>query len=228
MDEFTSTVDRTVAQVGSHALARTIRQRQQRFVAVTCHEDVIQWLQPDWIYYAADNTFQWRCLQRRPPISLSVVRCHPSAWPLFAPHHYLSGDLNPMATCFLTSWRDTPVAFSSWLSFFGQGPPARREHRTVVLPDFQGVGIGMALSSLIGSLWKAFGLRALSTTTHPAFTNARRRSPHWRMRRPPSLAGSSASTEPGMKHAATRLTAGFEYIGPPMDPRQARLLLASH
>jgi hypothetical protein len=30
-----------------------------------------------------------------------------------------------------------------------------------------------------------------------------------------------------MKHATTRLTAGFEYLGPPMDPRPARLLLAS-
>jgi ABC-type molybdenum transport system ATPase subunit/photorepair protein PhrA len=227
VDEFTSTVDRTVAQVGSHALARTIRQRRQRFVAVTCHEDVIDWLQPDWLYYPADNSFQWRCLQRRPPISLSIVRCHPSAWPLFAPHHYLSGDLNPMATCFLAFWRDSPVAFSSWLNFFGQGPPARREHRTVVLPDFQGVGIGMALSSLIASMWKALGLRALSTTTHPAFTSARRRSPHWRMHRAPSLAGSSASKERRMKHATTRLTAGFEYVGPPMDPCQARLLLAT-
>jgi hypothetical protein len=119
------------------------------------------------------------------------------------------------------------VAFSSWLNFFGQGPPARREHRTVVLPDFQGVGIGMAVSSLIASMWSTLGYRALSTTTHPAFTNARRRSPQWRMHRAPSLAGSSASKERQMKHATTRLTAGFEYVGPPMDRRQAQLLLAS-
>src|SRR5262249_47030182 len=53
MDEYTSVVDRTVAQIGSAALARTVRQRGQRFVAVTCHEDVIDWLQPDWIYCPA-------------------------------------------------------------------------------------------------------------------------------------------------------------------------------
>ena len=39
-DEYTSVVDRTVAQIGSAALAKTVRQRGQQFVAVTCHDDV--------------------------------------------------------------------------------------------------------------------------------------------------------------------------------------------
>ncbi|MBX9677513.1 MAG: hypothetical protein K2X38_02035 [Gemmataceae bacterium] len=39
-DEFTSVVDRTVAQIGSAAVARAVRQRTRQFVAVTCHEDV--------------------------------------------------------------------------------------------------------------------------------------------------------------------------------------------
>ena len=60
------------------------------------------------------------------------------------------------------------MAFSAWLPFVGSGPPARREHRTVTLPDYQGVGIGHALSGLVASLWRGLGYRALSTTTHPA------------------------------------------------------------
>src|SRR5207248_3204768 len=39
-DEYTSVVDRTVAQIGSAALAKIVRQRGQQFIAVTCHEDV--------------------------------------------------------------------------------------------------------------------------------------------------------------------------------------------
>src|ERR1019366_7850352 len=54
-DEYTSVVDRTVAQIGSAALAKTVRQRGQQFVAVTCHEDVADWLTPDWIYRPAEN-----------------------------------------------------------------------------------------------------------------------------------------------------------------------------
>jgi hypothetical protein len=222
-DEFTSVVDRTVARIGSAALARTVRKHQLRFVAVTCHDDVEDWLQPDWVNRPAEDAFQWRFLRRRPPIALEVVRCRASAWPLFAPHHYLTGALARSAVCFLASWNERPVAFSAWLPFVGAGRPARREHRTVTLPDFQGVGIGNALSALIASLWTGLGYRALSTTTHPAMIRARLASPLWHIHRPPSLAHGH---ERRLKHATTRLTAGFAYIGPPLDRRQALALLA--
>ncbi|MGH7221880.1 MAG: ABC transporter ATP-binding protein [Gemmataceae bacterium] len=227
MDEYTSVVDRTVAQIGSAALAKVIRHRGQRFIAATCHDDVEPWLQPDWVYRPAENAFTWRCLRRRPTISLAVVRCQASAWRLFAAHHYLSSALNLSAVCFLASWGEQPVAFSAWLPFVGAGPPARREHRTVTLPDFQGAGIGNALSALIASTWTALGYRAISTTTHPAMMRARQKSRHWWMRRPPSLAVGSERRLKKLQHATTRLTAGFEYIGPALPCRLARLLLAS-
>lgn len=227
LDEYTSVVDRTVAQVGSAAVARSVRQQGLRFVAVTCHDDVLDWLQPDWVYRPAEQAFTWRSLQRRPRLALDVRRCRAAAWRLFAPHHYLSHALAPSATCFLASWRDRPVAFSAWLAFVGQGRPARREHRTVTLPDFQGVGIGHALSSAIASAWRGLGYRALSTTTHPAFIAARRRSPFWVLRRAPSLARGGDRGMPSLQHATTRLTAGFEYTGPPLPRRLAELLCGS-
>src|SRR5438874_4537158 len=86
MDEFTSTVDRTVAQIGSHALAKTVRQRGQKFIAVTCHEDVEAWLNPDWVYRPDANIFTWRCLQRRPVIDLEIARIGRQSWQLFKHH----------------------------------------------------------------------------------------------------------------------------------------------
>ena len=222
-DEYTSVVDRTVARIGSAALEKVIRRRKLQFVAVTCHEDVEAWLNPSWVYRPAENAFQWRLLQRRPAVELAIVRCKAAAWELFAPHHYLSGALLASATCFLATWDGAPVAFSAWVPFFGAGPPKRREHRTVVLPDFQGIGIGNALSATIAALWTALGYRATSTTTHPAMIQARRRSPLWRMTRAPSLAGGGDV----LRHAGTRLTAGFEYVGPPLKTMVARALLAA-
>jgi GNAT superfamily N-acetyltransferase len=227
-DEFTSVVDRTVAQLGSAALARTLRRRGQRFVALTCHEDVADWLQPDWIYRPAGDDFQWRCLRRRPAIELDIARCRPAAWASFAPHHYLSRNLSRAAVCFLATWQGRPVAFSAWINQFGAGRPSRREHRTVTLPDYQGVGIGTALSNFVASLWRALGYRALSTTTHPALIASRARSPLWRMHRTPSL---MKRHEPGrhFKHALTRLTAGFTYVGPALERALAvRLLETTH
>ena len=81
--------------IGSAALAKTVRLHHKRFVAVTCHEDVEEWLQPDWTYRPATNTFAWRFLQRRPTLTLEVYRCRLAAWRLFRPHHYLSASINP-------------------------------------------------------------------------------------------------------------------------------------
>lgn len=223
-DEYTSVVDRTVAQIGSAAVAKTVRNRDQRFVAVTCHDDVAAWLQPDWVYRPTENSFTWRCLQRRPAIELSIVRCHRSAWRLFRPHHYLNHQLAPSAVCFLASWHGKPVAFSAWINQLSRRG-GKREHRTVVLPDYQGVGIGMALSSFCAALWTALSQRATSTTTHPAFTAARQRSPLWRLVRRPALSSSARERCSGIRHAATRLTAGFEYIGPPLDNGLAQVLV---
>ena len=53
---------------------------------------------------------------------------------------------------------------------------------------------------------------------------ARLRSPHWRLHRAPSLATGRGDRT---KHATTRLTAGFEYVGPALPRRLARALLAA-
>ncbi|MCI0640704.1 MAG: ABC transporter ATP-binding protein [Gemmataceae bacterium] len=221
-DEYTSVVDRTVAQIGSHALAKTVRQRGQQFVAITCHEDVEDWLQPDWVYRPAENSFAWRRLRRRPSICLHIVRCRASAWPLFAPHHYLSERLHKSAVCFLATWQERPVAFSAWLPYYGPGRRTRREHRTVTLPDYQGAGIGNALSDFCAAFWTGLGYRTVSTTTHPAMIRARLASPHWALHRAPSLADKGDGK---VRHATTRLTAGFTYVGPPLPAALAEALL---
>jgi GNAT superfamily N-acetyltransferase len=253
-DEFTSVVDRTVARIGAHALAKTVRARGQKFIAITCHEDVEDWLDPDWVFRpalagcegsAADlgrlnsdarsSAFAWRRLQRRPTINLEIFRVGREAWQLFKQHHYLSGALAANAICFTAFWNERSVdsvpdvrrpgscrmvAFSAWVNTFTRRG-GKREHRTVTLPDYQGVGIGQALASHIASLWKALGYRASSTTTHPAYMASRLRGSDWRMIRPPSLAGSHSRA----RHAVTRLTAGFEYVGPAGDIVAARRLI---
>ena len=49
-DEFTSVVDRNVARVASMAIAKAVRNQNKKFIAVTCHSDVLEWLQPDWVF----------------------------------------------------------------------------------------------------------------------------------------------------------------------------------
>lgn len=49
-DEFTSVVDRQVAETASIAISKAVRRAGKKFVAVACHFDILPWLQPDWVF----------------------------------------------------------------------------------------------------------------------------------------------------------------------------------
>jgi len=48
-DEFTIVVDREIAKVSAFAIAKAVRRSKKQFIAVTCHYDVVDWLEPDWV-----------------------------------------------------------------------------------------------------------------------------------------------------------------------------------
>ena len=291
VDEYSSVVDRTVARIGSAAVARTVRKHQLQFIAVTCHYDVLDWLSPDWVYDVSSGILSgagqaakskdlasngsaalpaanhepnkesrsdaaapvepgtsasarsfgsgcgsaqdedWGCLRRwqRPNIEMEIVRTNRSAWQRFKPHHYLSGNLHPAAACYVGLVEDQPAAFTAVLPFPHPTHSGWREHRTVCLPDFQGVGIGNAMSEFIASLYKSTGKPYTSTTSHPAMIYHRAKSPLWRMTRKPGLTGGSGKRFSMMRKTAAidRLTAGFAYIGPgrPDEARQFGLTI---
>lgn len=49
-DEFTSVVDRQVAQTACIAIHKAIIKADKQFVAIACHKDILEWLQPDWVF----------------------------------------------------------------------------------------------------------------------------------------------------------------------------------
>lgn len=215
LDEFTSTVDRRVAQTASYAVSKAVRTRERQLVAVTCHFDVIDWLQPDWIYRPDSNNFARRRLQRRPTLELEVRGVSRDAWAVFRRHHYLSGDLHVAAKCVGAFYGDECIAFCAFYRF--PHPRAKDimvNHRTVVLPDYQGLGLGERVSSFVGQMLAEQGDRFRTTLAHPALIAAYRKSPRWR-----EVAGAnspSRSRKPKRlvkQHASLRklATKTFEY-----------------
>lgn len=49
-DEFTSVVDRITARYGSELISKKIRKDNKKFVGVSCHLDIIDWMDPDWVF----------------------------------------------------------------------------------------------------------------------------------------------------------------------------------
>lgn len=229
VDEFTSVVDRNVAQIASAAIQKTVRRRKQRFIAVSCHYDIAEWLEPDWMYEPHLGRLTVGRLLRRPKINLEIRRVHHDAWRIFRKHHYLNTELNMSSRCFVAFLNDSPVAFSAILHFVHpRRKNTKRGHRTVTLPDYQGVGIGNALSDAMGAMCKALGYSFISTTSHPAMIQSRNKSTNWKMTRNTGLASSGRDDRASVglrgTHAWTRYTASFEYVGDAMDKTTARLL----
>ena len=217
-DEFTSVVDRTVARVGSAAVAKAIRSGRltRRFVAVTCHYDVAEWLAPDWILDMATGESSRRRL-RRPEIELSVFRCRRDLWRLFAPHHYLSGGLNPVAQCFVGVWNDQPVAFCATIPLIGRAG-FRRVTRLVTLPDYQGVGIGSGLLDTVADFHRGEGHRVGITTSHPAMVAHLKRCKSWRATDVKRTGARNSRRFQGQyRCSAGRAVVSFAYMGGRVD-----------
>ena len=184
VDEYTSVVDRTVAESASNALARWVHERSIRgMVVATCHRDVLPWLQPDWIIDLDTRSWALRpreCLQR-PERVVEVYAGSRSAWDVFGRHHYLSADLHQACRTFVAVMNGHLVGFVATLAFpNGFIKNGWRAHRTVVLPDFQGMGIGTGLSDFVAALHVSEGKRYFSRTAHPRVVAHRNTSTEWR------------------------------------------------
>lgn len=182
IDEFTSVVDRNVAKATSYATQRYIRKYDfQNIVFSTCHEDVIEWLDPDWIFNTNNGELLVGRSHRRPDIAIKIFRCTKDLWGMFKNHHYLSGSLNKSSRCYCAIWNDEIIGFTATLAFpFGKTLNAWREHRTVILPDYQGLGFGVRLSDAIAQLYIDDGKKYYSKTAHPRMGEYRNNSPLWK------------------------------------------------
>jgi GNAT superfamily N-acetyltransferase len=179
-DEYTSVVDRNVAKICSAAVSKGIKSGRIRcrFVGVTCHYDVMDWLEPDWVLDMATGTVSRRLL-RRPKIELEIFRCRYDLWNLFKRHHYLSGSLAKCCRCYAALWNGTPTAFCAVIpqqGFKGW----YRVSRIVTLPDFQGIGIGSRFMETLGSGYLRQGHRFSITASHPSVIEHCRRSAKWK------------------------------------------------
>lgn len=214
-DEFTSALDRKLARNLCISLARYLRKshRAMRLVAVTSHRDVLSWLAPDWALDMNDRSLTWRSL-RRPPLHLQVRGCSRTLWPRFARHHYLSGSLSCAVKCYAAFEEQIPVAFCAVLSHLGR-PEIHRITRLVVLPEYQGLGVGRNLLERVAAAEFSDCYRVRITTSHPAMVQVLSRSPIWRSegRRfvsdPPRQIGNCP-----LRTSHGRLTATFEYSPP--------------
>lgn len=239
IDEFTSVVDRDVAKAMSNALQKYIRKYNKRIILASCHFDIMEWLLPDWTYSPLKGRVERHdCrLSTKPKIELSIFRCRYETWNIFKQYHYLTENLSKSAKCFLTTINDKPVAFNAVLPLpSGTIQNAFRMSRTVVLPDYQGLGIGGCVSDYLAKLHVKDGKRFYAKTSNPSLWSKRENSGNWRVTgvtNPKDVIKVNKRLEDqgfnrvkdAMKFRREAITKSFEFIGSTDDITEKELSL---
>lgn len=234
LDEFTSVVDRQIAKFGALAFQKAWRRTGGQAVLLSCHYDVIDWLEPDWVFDTATGKYSGRGLWRRPRFDLEIWQTDWGHWPAFEQHHYLKMPRMVAATNYVGTVDDELVCHVA----FGTRPGLReaRACRLVVMPEWQGAGVGLRFLNAICEMWLAGKNRyakpmpTLFHTSHPGLCAALRRSPGWGQVSASLYGGNKKRSEASMRRSAAngnrcaaagygghfRAVQGFRYYGSPV------------
>ena len=180
IDEFTSVVDRHTARALCHSINIS---EVKNITLASCHRDILEWLDFDAAYDTDSKCWIDRgSLRQSRKITFSVKQFSiEEAWRIFGKYHYLSSKFNKAATCYVAQIEGKYVGMASFLAFpNGALKDAWRGHRTIVLPEFQGMGIGNALSEAIANHITKNGARFFSKTSHPSMGLHREKSTLWK------------------------------------------------
>ena len=184
VDEYTSVVDRDVAKAMSFALQKYIRRKNKRIIVASCHYDILEWLMPDWTCSPQKGGVLERgdwLRQGRPQITLQVSRTTNDTWGWFKSHHYLTEERNKGFGHLLFEWNNKPIG----IIVYKNQPGGIIKNgfaisRVVVLPDYQGMGIGSKICEFFGGIIKNNNGRMFIKTVNPALGEYFNRSEKWK------------------------------------------------
>jgi GNAT superfamily N-acetyltransferase len=87
---------------------------------------------------------------------------------MFKDHHYLTSDISKATRCYIAMWDGEIVGFLASIAMpNGFVKNAWRGHRVVILPDYQGLGIGVKFIDACAQIHLDEGLKFFSRTAHP-------------------------------------------------------------
>ena len=88
----------------------------------------------------------------------------------------------------------------------------------MTLPDYQGIGIGMAVAEAVAELHRREGHRVNLTASHPAVLAHCRRWPQWRAVKVHKTGSGRAKAFRAYRGSAGRAVVSFEYVGAGAEP----------
>lgn len=186
LDEWTSVVDRNVAKVMSHCVQKFARKNNKKFILCSCHYDVMEWLNPDFVIDCNKQQYIERRSMvgshtRTDQLRLDVKEVGRSSWRYFSKYHYLSDRLpgGKIYTYGLFSG-DDQIGFQCFASYIIGDHKTFFSNRTVIHPDYAGLGLGINLINETSKLMVQKGFRIKAKFSSTPIYKAMARQDLWR------------------------------------------------
>jgi ABC-type Mn2+/Zn2+ transport system ATPase subunit len=192
VDEWTSVVDRTVAKAMSLSLGKHARRTESQIVACACHNDIAEWLDPDWIIDCNTQTYIDRRLlcrgKRREQLKFEIKEIDRKSWRYFSKYHYLSeklpGGLIKLYGLFHNNEKIGFQCFANYTPYKKALGEKIKMHsnRTVIHPDYVGLGLGMRLIEATSFLMRSAGYDVWAKFSSVPVAKAFDRSNNWSLK----------------------------------------------
>jgi ABC-type dipeptide/oligopeptide/nickel transport system ATPase subunit len=189
IDEWTSVVDRSTAKVMSHRIQKEARRSGKKVILLSCHYDVIDWINPDFIVDCNTQSYENRkaigeveAHKRQDTLRLELRACRKESWSLFSKYHYLSANLAPDTkfTFGLFLGREQ-VAFCAFTRYAFKNMKMLHSNRVVVHPDYVGLGLGIKMVDECSEYLSSLGFTVRAKFTSRAMLKARLKNPRWKL-----------------------------------------------
>lgn len=90
----------------------------------------------------------------------------------------------------------------------------KKIHRLVVLPDFQGIGLGKILLDYIAKMYAEKNNKVMITTSHPAMRKMLDRAANWELKRCGRIRPNRGNAKKSLNQTISfkRITASYEFL----------------
>lgn len=229
IDEFTSVIDRQIARIGSQAFQKAWRRSNPsgQVVLLTPHYDILDWVQPDWVFDTATKSFDRGMPRQRPKMELEIFKTDAGYWKYFKPHYYLDLPMPIAAEYFVGTVNGELACHVAVTPMFQV--KGYRATRLVTMPEWQGAGVVFRFLNWVAQYHLEGNGRCNRKyatyfhTSHPQLCRALRRSTKW-IQKSANLYGGNGSNVKAMKKKKGKATMGkygghfravqgFKYIG---------------
>ena len=162
IDEWTSVVDRTIAKAMSLCIHKYAKRANKKIILLSCHYDIIEWVHPDWLIDCNKQQFLLPqsndfFFQPRDKLQFEVKECDGSSWRYFSKYHYLSEELPFGKVYFYGLYHNgQQIGFQCFANYTPHKKGEKwifHSNRTVVHPDFCGLGLGIKLIDVATELF---------------------------------------------------------------------------